>query len=579
MKATSFLLLSNALSAMSTTDDSSSRTIYDADIIRVDDTTDFYAADSVVDYDSDIKAKFEQFWTSSEICDNEFFLSSCYIDTRSLNKFGRESRKASCVKRFVHKSCEAGFETSIAGTASDYSDSSTIKDIQDHKTKGCTTRALSNALMVMSRMNGDIKDGADKYDGNKFTNAQDVWTLIKLEAALKSTRQHAHCVINAFLNYMNQCSADDFISEEDMECLSESMQLDCGIVEHHDDTNTDFLGSGSGSVSPIEQEQGAWHLGSIFNVLKEAAENLYDYTDIHTIETHYDYHMKESHLTIDRSTSDQFDLISPDGVDRDDVHYVVPSFDADGSMQTNMTDASIYDTCSEYFNLGKDEAENSAILSHTSDKCYSVSSWSIIFLEDGNPRNMEWEHAGTDKVRAKWNDVQGCGTRLTQWSTRIACCKSYATVLSETPEQAQETDDYGDVIEATLEIVAKDLMYEVDVLSSDVSAGEVVVSSLLLADYVVEPTPDSYVAPTPDSYVAPAPIPEPEAPVLVRPSLYISIPEPFREICQTLSYELEGKTIIALQSDKCNHQSCVLSKLAKCMSEEDAYVEDSSDSN
>jgi hypothetical protein len=560
MKATTFLLLSNALSSMSDQVPDS----YATDVVVVDEVRDFYV--ETVDYESDIKSKYEQFWTSTEICDNEFYLSSCYIDVENERRFAREKRRTHCVKQFVHKSCGA-FETEVVDT----DETGSEKDIEHHKTTGCTTRALSNALMVMSRMNHDIYTDLDIENGNKFANRRDLWTLTALKGAIRATTQHSHCVINAFLNYMNQCSADDFISEEDVACLSESMELDCGVDSEYND---EILSIGD-HEEQLEQEEGNWHLASILNVLREATDISYA-AGRHQVSTHYDYHMKESHLIIQRD--DQFDLNDDLGKDVGGVQFVVPSFNDDGKMATKTTDSSIYDTCAAFFEKSKADYEASndenTIIS---DKCYSVSSWSIIFLEDGNPRNMEWERVDGDKVRAKWHDVQGCGTRLTQWNSRIACCKSYTTLLEDTPAIAQQVDDYGQPIEALSGVDPKHLMYEVDVLSKDNDdGGQITIPDMsssdsssgmvnFLAEYV-EPEESTYSSES--TYVPPSEEPAP----LVKPDLYLIVPEAFKEMCATLALGIDSKTVIGLTSSQCNYQSCVLSKLAKCMSEEDEYV-------
>lgn len=400
-------------------------------------------------YEEVSKTNFDQFWDNMALCDAEYDLDDCLLKAKTAADLIDDQHVADCTTQFVTGLC-GKLSTTVTGKCDNGYVSLT--------TDNCETAAFADAFLVINRM----VSGANSILGKPMTSF-DTWTFANIKMALEATENNADCVTQSFFNYLNQCASSQYISENDMQCVEDVLtQGECAFAEESGDNWTlpaliEKYGveGAQKAIDEMKKTYGYTEDEDIVPAMRKVMEGIAS-DKAHGsrfVSTDYNKHKQEASLTAcpwnyltmnhEHYKADGGEFGLPEDlvtfhfpVTKDPVLNIDEESDAPLDPITDYN--TIYDTCEAYFHDTQEVFDREDETTHLGNRCYSISGYNLHNLESGEDKalsykKVEGEFASDNYqcFKATWYEARSCSSHLTQWQMKVACCKSYATVVAE----------------------------------------------------------------------------------------------------------------------------------------------------
>lgn len=448
-------------------------------------------------YEVNTEDHFDQYWKNLELCDFNYDLSTCLLKSENELDFLGEEITLKCTVQCVKDFCGGLTLT----------DKSEIDNGSVHvNEKNCQTTSFANSFLVYQKIITDLNSIIG------LTPSLERTTVAKTHLALQITRTNADCVINSFFHFLNQCSAESFISEKDMQCVEEYLtDTKCEFAEEAvDNWNIPALVQRygiHGYNKVIEQMEESYQVTDETRWLKELKRIVSSGAaqKIHFVDTEYDARTQEAAIQV---CPQKFNPINTGGefigIDANDVAFHFPSDKIvqvtkkfEGVMESDVEDPDYVeekclDTCREWFTYSKKDYEMIQAggqgengVKHLRSRCFAVKGYDIFFIESGRIEPLNFKKQENNFVqgnlcyKASWKEPQSCSSHLTEWRMHLACCTSYADYHAEqvpAPESMTADIQHGYTLLAAEKIYAEpvvdirkvnpaDLLFEKTVVS------------------------------------------------------------------------------------------------------------------
>jgi hypothetical protein len=426
-----------------------------------------YAA-PVDTYAEDSHKYHDQYWDNQQLCTAEFDLTTCLMSCESRKAFFEHERIKECTVKFVKGLCGSLAQTKTGGC-----DNGDIK----LDAENCPKAAFADALLVFNKLTTDLNSALT------VSTQVDKWSFITTKLALQAARNNADCVINSFLNYLNQCKTAQLVDAKDSKCVDDYLNhAHCQFAEEDiDGWNLPQLVERyglDGAEILIKNVQEAYGYredhdiaGAIHELLVSTAGE--DTQGIQFASSQFEYHLKKSSLNVCPenflSFNENFEATGLRGLPELDVAFHFPAAGTvpyqetevvtndDGTVSTQnvgepeqldldpFTDKTIYDECANYFHSTQLMFE--AGMTGMGNRCISIDGYGIHFVESGATKELNYElldgqfTAGTPPqqcYKASWDEAKTCSTHLSEWHMTVSCCKSYETIHNEHSKKNQQ---------------------------------------------------------------------------------------------------------------------------------------------
>jgi hypothetical protein len=404
------------------------------------------------------KDHFEQYWKNLELCDAEFDLSTCLLDSHDEHDFFREERIAECTLDFVNDFCGA-----LVSNKSRIDNGHVLVDDVN-----CQTTVFANSFLIYQQLITNLNSIIG------VTPSLERWTVANIALAIQVTRNNADCVINSFFNFLNQCASSNYISDKDMQCLEdylfdEKCEFATDDVDNWNIPNIVRRYGMYGYEEMIENLKQSYGTTELSQVIPELQRILQDSHSekaqgLHYMETEYDNNLQLASVNTCpnkyKSMNFEFESTGFEGIAVDEVAFHFPieqeiTFKKTGSEDIMAELDPLYneekslDNCASWFEFTKDHynqvvngvGEDTV---HLSSRCFAIKGYEIMFLESGRSVPLIYDKISNNDqcFNVKWKEAQSCSSHLSEWRMTVSCCTSYADYYeANTPSPA--TDYYN----------------------------------------------------------------------------------------------------------------------------------------
>lgn len=397
------------------------------------------------------KQKFDQFWDNLALCDAEYDLKTCLLSSTKRSIFFKEKRIINCMTDFGRGLCKK-----IETTSNGKCDNGQVTIDKDN----CRTAAFANALLVFNQVVSDLNEAL------RANPNFDQWSFATMKMALAATRSDSDCVTTSFFNYINQCAASKYISNENVQCVDNYLNnYKCSYAKEVGDrwSLPEFLND-IGLIEPsefVEKMKKSYDTKSdadIYSAVKTLLGNVAEEKNsrqVRAMRYKHDHKLKTASIYTCPNKFKHFNNLYEnqiiEGIPESQVAFHFPidkeiKGTVSGEEVTVPVDpitnsSEIYDTCETYFDVTRAEWDEYYKTGDKKDKeplkqtnmCFSVSGYELEHVETGKIKPLSWEKVSNYDYcfSASWNQVPSCSSHLTRWRMKTACCKSYANVQAE----------------------------------------------------------------------------------------------------------------------------------------------------
>jgi len=392
------------------------------------------------------KETYEQFWDNLKLCDAELGLSECLIESNSEYDFLYEKRIAQCTIKFVE-----GFCGQLEYDQVEYKYTKDGK-VRSHRIidnghvyveeKNCQTTLFADSFLVYQ----DIIEEINTIIA--LSPSIEKWTIAKINMALKIIQKNADCTIKSFFNYLNQCAAAHFISDENVQCVKDYLDDDnqCAFAREDEDTWTipklvKKYGL-FGAEKALNKIKDSYHVSKVSEVMGELRKTLIQASKykqgLKSIQSTYDTHKQIASLNVCPARFLSLNALRIPGLP---VHRVNFHFPLSEALDPFYEKSECDKKCEDYFIFTKKKYEAALKKASTANRrkwgsrCFYITGYDIKFLESGRSEPISWNAIkdgtlrGNQCYKASWHEPESCSSHLTEWVMNVACCKSYHDII------------------------------------------------------------------------------------------------------------------------------------------------------